>query len=176
MYSNFYEVCGFWWFSVYTLWFLWLCSLCPRNRFKGHKEHNLYIAYTLPQISTYILSISFTDFSIRQETQVWSPGQEDPLEKGMATTQSNILTWRIPWTEEPGRLQSKGSQRIGRDWATNAFTFLFSLLPQWNYKILPSIKHHSTKWTLINISKFIISIGIWRLSHLWNVLQHSHFE
>ena len=37
-----------------------------------------------------------------QETQVWSLGQEDPLEKGMAT-HSSILTWRIPWTEEPGR-------------------------------------------------------------------------
>ena len=41
----------------------------------------------------------------RQETQVRSMGQEDPLEKGMAT-HSSILTWRIPWTEEPGGLQS----------------------------------------------------------------------
>ena len=41
-------------------------------------------------------------------------GQEDSLEKGMAT-HSNILAWRIPWTEEPGRLQSMGSQRVGHD-------------------------------------------------------------
>ena len=41
-------------------------------------------------------------------------GQEDPLEKGM-TTQSSILTWRISWKEEPGRLQSMGPQRIGHD-------------------------------------------------------------
>ena len=40
-----------------------------------------------------------------QETRVWSLGQEDPLEKGIAT-QSSILAWRIPWTEEPGGLQS----------------------------------------------------------------------
>ena len=40
--------------------------------------------------------------------------QEDPLEEGMAT-HSSILAWRIPWTEEPGRLQSRGSQRIGHD-------------------------------------------------------------
>ena len=40
------------------------------------------------------------------------PGSEDPLEKGMATN-SSILAWRIPWTEEPGRLQSMGSQRVG---------------------------------------------------------------
>ena len=48
------------------------------------------------------------------ETQVQSLGQEDPLEKGMAT-HSSILAWRIPWTEEPGRLQSMGSQRVGHD-------------------------------------------------------------
>ena len=46
-----------------------------------------------------------------QETQVRPPDQEDPLEKGMAT-HSSILPWRIPWTEEPGRLQSVGSQRV----------------------------------------------------------------
>ena len=49
-----------------------------------------------------------------QETQVQSPGQEDPLEKGMAIHSSNVAC-RIPWTEEPGGLQSMGSQRIGYD-------------------------------------------------------------
>ena len=53
-----------------------------------------------------------------QETQVQTLGREDPLEKGMAT-HSSILAWEIPWTEEPGGLQSMGSQRIGHDWATN---------------------------------------------------------
>ena len=47
-----------------------------------------------------------------QETRVQSLGQEDTLEKGMATP-SSILAWRIPWIEEPGRLQSMGSQRAG---------------------------------------------------------------
>ena len=46
-----------------------------------------------------------------QETQVQYLGQEDPLEKGMAT-HSSILAWRIPWTEEPGGPQSMGSQRV----------------------------------------------------------------
>ena len=50
----------------------------------------------------------------RQETQVRSLGQEDHLEKGMAT-HSSILAWRIPWTEEPGGLWSMGSQRVGHD-------------------------------------------------------------
>ena len=49
-----------------------------------------------------------------QETQVQSLGREDPLEKGMAT-HSSTLAWRIPWTEEPGRLQFMGSQRVGHD-------------------------------------------------------------
>ena len=49
-----------------------------------------------------------------QETQVRSLGWEDPLEKGM-TTHSSVLPWRIPWTEEPGGLQSMGSQRFGHD-------------------------------------------------------------
>ena len=50
----------------------------------------------------------------RHETQVLSVVQEGPLEEGMATC-SNILAWRIPWTEEVGRLQSMGSQRVGQD-------------------------------------------------------------
>ena len=49
-----------------------------------------------------------------QETQVRSLGQEDPLEKGLAS-HSSILAWRIPWTEEPGGLQFFGSQRVGHD-------------------------------------------------------------
>ena len=48
------------------------------------------------------------------ETWVQSLGQEDPLEKEMATN-SSTLAWKIPWMEEPGRLQSMGSQRVGHD-------------------------------------------------------------
>ena len=50
----------------------------------------------------------------KEEMLVQSLGQEDPLEMEMAT-HSSILAWRIPWTEEPGRLQSMGSQRAGHD-------------------------------------------------------------
>ena len=52
-----------------------------------------------------------------QETLVPFLGQEDPLEKGMAT-HSSILAWKIPWTEEPGRLQSMRLQRVGHNWVT----------------------------------------------------------
>ena len=50
------------------------------------------------------------------EIWLWSQGREDPLEKEMAN-HSSILAWRIPWTQESGRIQSMGSQRVGHDWA-----------------------------------------------------------
>ena len=65
-----------------------------------------------------------------QKTQVQSLGQEDPLEKEMAT-HSSLLTWEIPWTEEPGRLQSVGHKRVRHQLATkqqqqlNNFDFFF---------------------------------------------------
>ena len=153
MHSNFYEVCRFWWLSVHTLWFLSLRSLCLRNRFQGHKERHLARTppksvhiYEMDRSLTFIISYlcSVKNLPVMWETKVWSPGQEDPLEKGMAT-HSSILARRIPWTEELGRLQSLGSQRVRHSWVTNAFTFLFNLPPQWNCKILTRIKHHSTK-------------------------------
>ena len=52
--------------------------------------------------------------SAMQETQVQSLGREDPLEKEMAT-HSSTIAWKIPWTEEPGRVQSMGSQRVRHD-------------------------------------------------------------
>ena len=66
-----------------------------------------------------------------RETRVQSLGREDPLEKEMAT-HSSTLAWRIPWREEPGRLQSMGSQRVGHDWAT-----LLTLLTwdSWSFNI-----------------------------------------
>ena len=63
-----------------------------------------------------------------QETWVLSLGWEDPLEKKMAT-HSSILAWKISWTEEPDGLQSMGSQRVGRDWASNTY-----LLTNWRTK------------------------------------------
>ena len=71
---------------------------------------------------TFVCSRSWTSLVIQtvknlpamQETGVQSLGQEDALGKGMAT-HSNILAWRVPWTEKPGRLQSIGWQRVGHD-------------------------------------------------------------
>ena len=55
--------------------------------------------------------------SAMRETEVWSLGQEDPLKNEMAT-HSSTLAWKIPWMEEPGRLQSMGLPRVGHDWVT----------------------------------------------------------
>ena len=58
-----------------------------------------------------------------RETQIWSLGWEDPLEKEMKT-HSSTLAWKIPWTEEPGGLQCMGSQRVQHDWANSVFFFM----------------------------------------------------
>ena len=70
------------------------------------------------------------------ETRVQSLGQEDPLEKRMAT-HSSILAWRIPWTEDPGGLQSMGgrSQRVRHNWGTNT----------WSSQRIPHSEQHPTK-------------------------------
>ena len=69
-----------------------------------------------------------------QETRVWFLGQEDPLEKEMATY-SSTLAWKIPWTEDPGRPQFMGSQRVGHDWETSHSLLFKSMFlvsfPRW---------------------------------------------
>ena len=93
----------------------------PVPKPKGHKHQSLVKIYLL-QITKITLSFSQKNFlgasllaqmvkspPTVQETQVRFLGQEDPLVEGMAT-HASILAWRIPWTEEPGGLQSMGSQ------------------------------------------------------------------
>ena len=66
-----------------------------------------------------------------RETRILSLGQEDPLEKKIAT-HSSTLAWKIPWMEEPGRLPSMGSQRVRHDRATSVLFFLsFSTFRFW---------------------------------------------
>ena len=89
-----------------------------------------------------------------QETRVLSLRQEDPLEKGMAT-HSSILAWRTLWTEELGRLQSMGSQRLRHDWATNT---LYSIdWPLSHSGVRASFRLYSRKSTCT----FTVSLRIW---------------
>ena len=75
-----------------------------------------------------------------RETQVQSLGWEDPLEKEMAT-HSSILAWKIPWTEDPVRIQSMGLQRVGHDWVTSLhFTSpLLSFIPLFPVLLFPDV-------------------------------------
>ena len=99
------------------------CYMSVISQKAGGKSKCSYGLYFLsyPHFS-FMLSYSLVVQMIKNlpamwETWVWSLGWEHPLEEGMAT-HSSILAWRIPWTEEPGGLQSMGSQRVGHDWAT----------------------------------------------------------
>ena len=76
-----------------------------------------------------LLAQSIKNLPAVQETWVRSLGWEGPLETEM-TTHSSILAWKISWTQEPGGLQSMGSQRVGHDWATNINTLHFWFLHQ----------------------------------------------
>ena len=67
---------------------------------------------------TSLVAQTVNRLSTMREIRIWSLGWEDPLEKEMAI-HSSTVAWKIPWTEEPGRLQSMGSQRVGHDWATS---------------------------------------------------------
>ena len=99
---------------------------------KGQRKSPWHTCLTMPNTCPAKLIFTTTDrgflvvqtvknLLVMQETLVWSLGQEDPLEKGMAT-HSNILAQRILWTEESGGLQSMGLQRVGHDWVTNTDT------------------------------------------------------
>ena len=104
-----------------------------------------------------------------QETWVWSLGREDSLEKEMAP-HSSIVAWRIPWTEEPGGLQSTGSQRVGHDWVTSLsvgsiwnFLFCIPLEPHLYCKTeqqLLVLHDNLYHWTVSSSRKWLSSISL----------------
>ena len=113
-------------FEVLGYWFGWwlhgwkrICLQCRRPQFDSWVGK---IPWRRDRLSTPVFfgfpGGSDSEESICNEQDLGSIlGWEDPLEEGMAT-HSSILAWRIPWTEEPGRLHSMGSQRVGHNWAT----------------------------------------------------------
>ena len=88
-----------------------------------------------------------------RETWFWSLGQEDALEKEMAT-HSSILAWAIPWTEEPGRLKFMGLQRVGHNWATNTLTSQATLGGySWGVVYHHWLSQHTwRKWALFEVT------------------------
>ena len=85
-----------------------------------------------------------------RETWVRSLGQEDPLEKGMAT-HSSILAWRIPWTEESGGLQSMGSKRIEYDWSDLACMQSIEFIVEWTNEYPSNICWRNSSYPNITI-------------------------
>ena len=83
----------------------------PPPKGKGEVKEKIFF---IPTTSASLVAPRLKRLPAVRETRVQSLGREGPLEKEMAT-HSSILTWRIPWMEEPGGLQSMGSQRVGHD-------------------------------------------------------------
>ena len=106
-------------------------QITPLNKKVNNPNYLCQVRWTIKQtcrktkLSVLIIS-KISLWLLMQDTRVRSLGQEDPLEEEMAL-HSSTLAWRIPWREEPGRLQSMGSQRVGHDWVTSlSFSFFFS--------------------------------------------------
>ena len=97
----------------------YVSKFCRCNLFKIDSPLNIFLNYyLLPILGTFLVAQTVKHLPTMQDTQVRSLGQEDLLEKEMAT-HSSTLAWKIPWTQEPGGLQSIGSQRVRHDWATS---------------------------------------------------------
>ena len=111
-----------------------------------------------------------------EETQVWFLRQEDPLEEEMAT-HSSTLAWKIPWTEEPGRLQSMGSHRVGHDWA-HMHRFLTYNTSHTQLIVEKAMATHSSTlaWRILWTEEpgGLLFIGLHRVGYNWNDLACVH--
>ena len=117
----------------------------------------------LSDFTHFIISLNWEGFPgcsvvkklpVKNETQVWPLGWEDPLEKEMATHSSN-LTWKISWMEEPGRLQPMASQRVGHEWATS-----LSLLKMELKYFVIKYRKHIKNWELYNT---FVNYSAWQI-------------
>ena len=117
------------------------------------EEPGLFL-WSYPMTWSFLVGQWVKNLPAMQETQIQSLGWEDPLEKGTAT-RSRIFAWRIPRTEEPGRLEYMESRRVGHDWVTNTLTFTLSY-ELW--KATEGFKSRLTSFTLflkVNVRFFV---------------------
>ena len=103
------------------------------------------------------------------ETQVRSLDQEDPLEKEMVT-HSGILAWRIPWPEEPCRLQAMGSQRVGHDWATSLSLFFSTIHLNVLIRILRAFLSSFLLHSKSNASAYLLALPWHLIFRFWPLL------
>ena len=125
------------------------------------------LSWGFPGGSASLVDQLVKNLTIMQETWVQSLGWEDSLEKEI-TMHSNILAWKIPWTEEPGRLQSIGLQRVRHDWAhTTLITAyeksIFISLFQWSFQV----KHKSSYLKISIALPFLCKLLSHSPSHFW---------
>ena len=106
-----------------AMWEIWVWSLGWEDTLEEGKAIDSSIPWA------FLVSQRLKRLPVMQETRVPSLAREDALEKEMATLSSN-LAWTIPWTQEPGRLQSAGSQRVGHDWATSLSFLSFEVITE----------------------------------------------
>ena len=126
----------------------------------------MHLCWDLYQHKDFPVTQMVKNLPAMQKTRIWSLSWEDPLEKRM-TSHSSILVWRIPWTEELGRMQSMGSQRVGHNWVTSLSLscIVFTVLRQvpsrpifWRVLII------NGGWILSKAFVASIEIVIWFLS------------
>ena len=115
--------------DLLATWYLYLCYFCSWSCviLLQYVSHYLFFFFFLNwgRVADAVTQM-VKNLPAMQETQGPSLGREDLLEKGMAT-HSSILAWRVPWTDEPGEIQSVGFQRVRHDWVTNTFSFIVAL-------------------------------------------------
>ena len=125
------------------MWYL-LCQK-PKLKYYSMLWLSLSLIWVLSIPGTSLMAQMVKHLPTIQETQVQFLGQEDLLEKEIAT-HSSILAWKIPWMEEPGELHSMASQRVGHDWVTS-----LSLSIPGNEVEVKSLSHvwlFATPWTI----------------------------
>ena len=106
-----------------------------------YNHHRDFQYFSCLSLRTSLIAQMVKNLPATRETRVQSLGQEDPLEKEMAT-HSSILAWRLPWTEEPSRLKSMGSQRAGHDWATTTNLLILDSFERNYHLILKCMATH----------------------------------
>ena len=159
------------WFGVRISWRWSVLLITSCWRYKVSCEYDADVKLILINWTSLIAQM-VKHLPVMQETQVWSLDWEDPLEKEEAT-HSSILAWKIPWTEDPGRLQSMQLQRVGHDWVTHTHTssgcqilcskvmiFLFQFYWE-TIEIYPCIKFQCTEWWLdLHILLNVLSVDL----------------
>ena len=103
---------------------------CLKIQIKGLLQEQTYCQRLLHRMCASLMAQTVENLPAMQETLVLSPGWEDPPEKEMVTHPS-ISVWRIPWTEEPGRLQFMGSQRVGMTKRLTLLLFAQNMVQVW---------------------------------------------